>query len=228
MSHSPKDPDSCGGSSPCLLPRLTPDGTAVVDPQQARDVAQWRKVERERLIAARLAIDADSRAAQTKAIAKDLDELISGHKHDIVSLYWPIRGEPDLRTWMRERYERGTRIALPVALEANRSLSFREWHPYARLARGLWEIPYPADGIEVTPAVVLAPLVGFDGEGYRLGYGGAFFDRTLAVLHPRPLAIGVGYASSRIKTIFPQPYDVPMDWIVTGVSPPFQSSARRA
>lgn len=227
MTHSPKDPDACGGSSPCLLQQLTPDGTAAVDPQQARDVARWRKVERERLIAARVAMDADSRALQTKAIAKQLDELVSSHKEDIISVYWPIRGEPDLRAWMHERYERGTRIALPVALEAQRPLAFREWRPHARLARGLWKIPYPVEGIEVTPAVVLAPLVGFDGEGYRLGYGGAFFDRTLALLHPRPLAIGVGYACSRIKTIFPQPYDIPMDWIVTGASAPLRSSASR-
>jgi 5,10-methenyltetrahydrofolate synthetase len=200
----------------------------VIDPQQARDVAQWRKVERERLIAARLAMGADARAAQTKAIAKDLDALLAEQRTAIVSAYWPIRGEPDLRPWMLERYKQGMRIALPVALEAQRPLAFREWHPNARMARGLWKIPYPAEGTEVTPSVVLAPLVGFDVEGYRLGYGGAFFDRTLALLHPRPLAVGVGYASAKIKTIFPQPYDVPMDWIVTGSSAPFRSSASRA
>src|SRR6185312_11151331 len=118
MSHSPKDPDACGGSSPCLLHELTADGKSVVDPQQARDVAQWRKVERERLIAARLALDAHSRAAQTKAIAKDLDNLLAVHNAEIVGVYWPIRAEPDLRPWMHERHERGTRIVLPVALEA--------------------------------------------------------------------------------------------------------------
>jgi 5-formyltetrahydrofolate cyclo-ligase len=227
MSHSPKDPDGCGGSSPCLLHELTADGQSVVDPQQARDVAQWRKLERERLIVARLAIDAHSRAAQTKAIARDLDNLLSAQNAEIVGVYWPIRAEPDLRPWMHERHERGTRIVLPVALEARQALTFREWHPKARLARGLWMIPYPADGDELTPQVVLAPLVGFDEEGYRLGYGGAFFDRTLAQLQPRPLAVGVGYASAKIKTIFPQPYDIPMDWIVTGTSAPMRATACR-
>jgi 5,10-methenyltetrahydrofolate synthetase len=227
MSHSPKD-EAAGGSSPCLLHELTADGRSTIDPRQARDVAQWRKVERERLIAARLAMDAHARRAQTEAIAKQLDALIAEHQADIVSVYWPIRGEPDLRAWMQQRYQRGTRIALPVALEPHRALSFREWQPTAPLARGLWKIPYPAEGAEVTPAVVLAPLVGFDAEGYRLGYGGAFFDRTLALLHPRPLTIGVGYASAQIRTIFPQPYDIPMDWIVTGTSPPFRSRPRSA
>lgn len=188
--------------------------------QQARDVAQWRQLERERLIAARRALDADHRASQTQAMARDLDDLISANNADVVSVYWPMRGEPDLRQWMHERFERGTRIALPVALALRRPLTFREWHPRARLGHGLWQIPYPADGREVTPSVVLAPLVGFDRRGYRLGYGAGLFDRTLAVLQPRPLAIGVGYACASIETIYPQPHDIPMDWIVTGSSRP--------
>lgn len=189
------------------------------------EVAQWRKLERERLIAARLALDAQARALQTEAIARQLDELISAQPLDIVSAYWPIRGEPDLRPWMLRRHQQGTRIALPLALQPQRPLAFRQWQPGARMAHGLWQIPYPADGGELTPTIVLAPLVGFDEQGYRLGYGGAFFDRTLALLHPRPLVIGVGYAAARIKTIFPQPFDVPMDYIVTGSSPPIRSRA---
>ncbi len=110
-------------------------------------------------------------------------------------------------------------MALPVAVALGHPLAFREWHPQARLARGLWKIPYPADGAEVIPNVTIAPLVGFDGACYRLGYGGGFFDRTLANLNPRPLAIGVGYPGAALTTIFPQPHDVPMDWIVTGSSP---------
>jgi len=198
-----------------------------VDQQQARSVAQWRKLERERLVAARLALASEARASQAKAMALDLDGLISAHRIHAVSVYLPIRGEPDLRRWMHERFERGTRIALPVAVELHRPLVFREWRPHAPLARGLWNIPYPADGVEFVPDAVLAPLVGFDREGYRLGNGGGFFDRTLAVLRPRPMAIGVGYAFTQIETIFPQPHDIPMDWIVTGASSPLESSARR-
>jgi len=88
------------------------------------------------------------------------------------------------------------------------------------MARGLWKIPYPADGPEVQPGIVIAPLVGFDRQGFRLGYGGGFFDRTLARLAPRPLVIGLGYASSALDTIFPQPHDIGMDWIVTDEGPP--------
>ena len=192
---------------------------AVVDTRQPQDVARWRKAERERLLAARVALSPEARAAQTAAMGVDLDRLIPRDGAHIVSVYWPIRAEPDLREWMRARSGRGTRIALPVALAHGQPLTVREWHPGARLAHGLWRIPYPHDGAEVTPNVALAPVVGFDRECYRLGYGGGFFDRTLAALRPRPLVIGVGYECAAIETIFPQAHDIPMDWIVTGASP---------
>jgi len=200
---------------------LRSDGTAPdVDPQQIRDVARWRKAERERLIAARLALATEYRAAQTSAIANDLDRLIPIASGSIVSVYWPIRGEPDLRSWVRGKWEQGVRIALPVALALGQALVFREWRPNGPMARGLWKIPYPADGPEIVPTVTLAPVVGFDAACYRLGYGGGFFDRTLARMAAKPLVIGLGYPSSSITTIFPQPHDIPMDWIVTGSNPP--------
>ncbi len=118
--------------------------------------------------------------------------------------------------------ERGVRVALPVAVALGQPLMFREWRPNARLARGLWKIPYPADGADLVPTVVIAPVVGFDKECFRLGYGGGFFDRTLAAFDAAPLVIGVGYAGALIRTIFPQPHDIPMDWILTGAAPPLR------
>jgi 5,10-methenyltetrahydrofolate synthetase len=211
--------DSEGGSAPCLLHELSADGTAVVDPQQARDVARWRKVQRERLLAERMATPGTLRGQRTAALQEQLSLIVPADGR-IVSLYWPIRGEPDLRDWMRARCEQGMRIALPVATAYGRPLEFREWRPGEKMARGLWKIPYPADGPEVQPGIVIAPLVGFDRQGFRLGYGGGFFDRTLARLAPRPLVIGLGYASSALDTIFPQPHDIGMDWIVTDEGPP--------
>lgn len=207
------------GSPPCLLHELDGRG-AWVDPQQARDVARWRKGERERLLAARQALDPATRTRMTAAIAADLDRLIPAGDRVVLSVYWPIRAEPDLRTWMKARSQSGTRIALPVATALGKPLVFREWTPHARMARGLWQIPYPAEGAEIVPTVVLAPLVGFDSHCYRLGYGGGFFDRTLAELAPRPRIIGVGYALGELPTIYPQPHDIPMDWIVTGERAP--------
>lgn len=212
------------GSPPCFLHELNADGTPRVDPVQARDVARWRKAERERLIAARLKLTMEYRAAQASAIADDLDRLMPPAAGAIVSVYWPIRAEPDLRGWMRSKWEQGYRVALPVAVAVGQPLKFREWRPDGPLARGLWKIPYPADGAEVVPNVILAPVVGFDGACYRLGYGGGFFDRTLAAIEGRPLVIGLGYKDAAIATIFPQPHDIPMEWIVTGSRPPLPRS----
>jgi 5-formyltetrahydrofolate cyclo-ligase len=199
-----------------------PTGVVCSNPRHARDVARWRKAERERLISARLELSPDYRAAQTSAIASDLNRLIPSVTDTIVSVYWPIKVEPDLRSWMNAKSERGVHIALPVAIAIGQPLMFREWRPNARMARGLWKIPYPADGAEVVPTVVIAPLVGFDKDCFRLGYGGGFFDRTLAGLDATPLVIGIGYPGALIPTIFPQPHDIPMDWIVTGSAPPMQ------
>src|SRR5579863_5671621 len=219
-----RDPE--GGSPPCLLNELDANWSSVLDTQQARDVAQWRRAQRERLLTSRMAMEPELRAQHTAALIERLRTIVP-HDGRIVSLYWPIRGEPDLREWMRHRCAQGGRVALPVATTHGVPLKFREWRPGAALARGLWKIPYPAEGPEVLPQIVLGPLVGFDRQGFRLGYGGGFFDRTLAVLRPRPLVVGVGYAASAIETIYPQPHDIGMDWIVTGNGAPqrFERSA---
>jgi 5,10-methenyltetrahydrofolate synthetase len=177
-------------------------------------IRAWRKTERERLIAARLAIPADRRAAMAQEIAARLDAAIGDLAGRTVSLYWPFRGEPDLRPWLASINERGGRTALPIVVEKARPLIFRAYRPGDRLEKGVWNIPVPADGEVVVPDVTIAPLVGFDGENYRLGYGGGFFDRTLASLPTKPLTIGVGYQVQRIATIHPQPHDIPMDLVV--------------
>jgi len=83
------------------------------------------------------------------------------------------------------------------------------------MTKGIWDIPIPKERAVVMPDAVLVPLVGFDPCGFRLGYGGGYFDRTLAAARPRPYAIGLGYEDSVLPTIFPQPHDIPMDLIVT-------------
>ncbi|MBS0388537.1 MAG: 5-formyltetrahydrofolate cyclo-ligase [Proteobacteria bacterium] len=188
----------------------------MIDPHDAQAVQAWRKLERARLLAARTALAADYRAAQTRAIAAELDRRVASRTGTIVSVYWPIRGEPDLRPWMHAACERGLRIALPVAVALRQPLQFREWRPGAPMARGLWNIPHPADGPEVVPDVLLAPVVGFDAANYRLGYGGGFFDRTLAKLGGAPFVLGVGYPEAAIPTVHPQPHDIAMHAIVTG------------
>lgn len=182
------------------------------------EIAAWRKAERERLIALRLAIPAHTRADMAYAIAAALDASLGDLGDRMVSLYWPFRGEPDLRPWMERIAARGGRTALPVVVEKGRPLVFRAWRAGEPLEKGVWNIPVPSGGQPVLPDVVIAPLVGFDPAHYRLGYGGGFFDRTIAAMAPRPRVIGVGYDLQAIETIRPQPHDIPMDVIVTETS----------
>ncbi len=213
------DPERPAGyaSPPCFAHELQPGaaGFMAVDRQQAVDVARWRKAERACLIAARLAVPPEARRQAADAVAATLDVLVEPGLGLVVSLYWPFRGELDLRGWMARAAARGARVALPVVVAKARPLIFREWRQGCRMERGVWNIPAPAEGEILVPDVVVAPLVGFDPDGYRLGYGGGFFDRTLAALPTRPRAIGVGLASSEIASIYPQPHDIPMDAIVT-------------
>ncbi|MGH7006609.1 MAG: 5-formyltetrahydrofolate cyclo-ligase, partial [Alphaproteobacteria bacterium] len=109
----------------------------------------------------------------------------------------------------------GGTIALPVVIRKDWPLEYRKWTLETAMERGLWNIPVPSHGPCLQPSVVIAPLVGFDDAGYRLGYGGGFFDRTLAAMPARPRTIGVGYGGSRLPSIYPQPHDVRMDLIVT-------------
>lgn len=210
--------ESDGYASPaCSAHELDPAyvlGTET--PMDPREVARWRRAKRERLITARLAVPAAERAEAATAVARALDRLVAVEAGTVVSAYWPFRGELDLRGWLGGVIERGGRAALPVVVEKGRPLIFRDWAPGARMERGVWNIPVPDEGPEVVPDVVVAPLVGFDAGCYRLGYGGGFYDRTLAAI-PRPrLVVGVGLAGAEMPTIHPQPHDIPMDVTVTG------------
>jgi 5-formyltetrahydrofolate cyclo-ligase len=179
------------------------------------EVMQWRKAERQRLIGERLAIPGDIRRHQTDQIAANLDEVIGEVHGRVVSAYWPFRGEPDLRSFMDRVSSRGGRCALPVVVERGMPLVFRPWSPGEPLSKGVWNIPVPETTEEVVPDIVIAPLVGFDQACYRLGYGGGFFDLTLATMKNSPLKLGVGYRQQALVTIHPQPNDIPMDMVIT-------------
>jgi len=176
---------------------------------------QWRRTQRRRLLEERMALPVGERIAASACIAAQLDDCVDVAAGAMVSAYWPLRGEPDLRDWLRRGCARGVRCALPVVVEKGRPLSFREWTPGCVMARGVWDIPYPADGATVVPDVAIAPVVGFDRQTYRLGYGGGYFDRTLAALSPRPRVIGVGYEIAALDSIYPLAHDIPMACIVT-------------
>jgi 5-formyltetrahydrofolate cyclo-ligase len=172
-----------------------------LDRQAWTDVNRWRKAERERLIAARLAVPAEVRAHHGEAIAAGVLAEIGDVGGRIVSAYWPFRGEPDLRPLLAEIVKRGGRTALPVVIEKGRPLEFHFWQAGDGLSRGVWNIPVPAERHLAMPDIVLSPVVGYDPSCYRLGYGGGFFDRTLAAMPEKPRIIGVGSSAARLATI---------------------------
>ncbi len=136
-----------------------------------------------------------------------------------LGVYWPFQAEFDPRPLIDWLIAAGSAAALPAVVDKKGPLEYRAWRPGDPLVDGVWDIPVPERRDIVVPQAVLAPLVGFDPACYRLGYGGGYFDRTLAALAPRPLAIGVGFELSLLDTIHPQPHDIPMDLIVTEALP---------
>jgi 5-formyltetrahydrofolate cyclo-ligase len=215
------DHDHHGGyaSPPCFMHETDPDYGGLAedaDPQQRIDVMRWRKAERQRLIEDRLAIASEIRHRFSEQIAASLMDVIGDVAELTVSAYWPFRGEPDLRQLLEQITARGGRTALPVVTGRGQPLVFRAWAPRQPLERGVWNIPVPGSEAEmVEPDVVIAPVVGFDPACYRLGYGGGFFDRTLAAAAKTPRVLGVGYEQSAIATIYPLPHDIAMDVVVT-------------
>jgi len=179
------------------------------------DLRQWRKATREQLVATRATLDAALLEAWRKRIDSTLERSFPGLAHCRLAFCWPIKGEYDARHFARTLRERGALTALPVVVAPKTPLKFREWHPGVRLAVGPLDIPYPVDSPEVAPNAVLLPMNGWDAQGYRLGYGAGFFDRTLAALAKRPVVVGVSYEMARLDTIRPQPWDIPMDYVVT-------------
>ena len=179
------------------------------------ELKAWRKAERARLIGERERLDPATLDRWRRRIEATLERSFPGLSAAKVAFCWPMRGEYDARPLADTLRARGAVTALPVVVAPGQPLVFREWHPGVALASGPLGIPYPASSEPVVPTAMLVPLNGWDDAGYRLGYGAGFFDRTLAAMAKRPIAIGVGYELGRLATIHPQAWDVPMDWIVT-------------
>jgi 5,10-methenyltetrahydrofolate synthetase len=175
----------------------------------------WRKTERERLIAARVAVAPATLDSWRRRMDITLERSFPGLARCRLAFCWPIKGEYDARHLARTLRSRGALTALPVVVKPKSPLIFREWHPGVEMVAGVLDIPYPVGSPDVVPEAVLLPMNGWDLQGYRLGYGGGFFDRTLASLAKRPLTIGVTYEFAKLDTIHPQSWDIPMDYVVT-------------
>jgi 5-formyltetrahydrofolate cyclo-ligase len=184
-------------------------------PNDRASIKAWRRGERARLIERRTATSVDEREVWSAAITARLHELaeeIGAHR---IGFYWAFKAEFSALPFITEMLRQGREATLPVIVEKNAPMEFRRWTPETEMATGSWDIPIPKERRIVVPDLILAPLVGFDAENYRLGYGGGYFDRTLAALSPRPFTIGIGFELARLPTTHPQEHDIPMDVVVT-------------
>jgi 5-formyltetrahydrofolate cyclo-ligase len=182
---------------------------------EGAELKAWRRGERQRLLALRTRAPAAERRLWGQKIEARLRSLLDKRTNFILGVYWPFQAEFDPRPLIDWLVATGSAVALPAVVDKKGPLEYRAWRPGEELVDGVWGIPVPKAREIVLPQAVLAPLVGFDRRSYRLGYGGGYFDRTLAALSPRPLAIGVGFEMARIDTIYPQAFDIPMDIVVT-------------
>ena len=137
-----------------------------------------------------------------------------------ISGFWPMGDEIDIVPLLSQLHASGHPIGLPVVVGKGQPLIFRSWHPGLALVAGGFRTEVPPPGsAELAPEILIVPLLAFDAEGYRLGYGGGFYDRTLERLRgargKRPLAIGVAFSAQHVTRVPRDHYDQPLDWIVT-------------
>lgn len=178
-----------------------------------RDFLESKAKARQRLLAVRERMDAEQRGAADAAISQHVSATIAHRYDDTFGVYWPIRNEPNLHGLYLQLANQGIRLALPVIVNRTGPLLFADWTPGEKLDIDRWGICTPTQKRMVTPTALLVPCVGVDQAGFRLGYGGGFYDRTLASI-PRPMTIGIAYA----ETVTPFPHDehdVPMDIVIT-------------
>ena len=174
-----------------------------------------RAAARKARAAARAAPDAD--LAESRAQAHLL-RLLAAWPAEVIAGYWPIRTEIDPVPVLAALVGAGRRVALPVVEGAARPLAFREWQPGAAMAEGAYGAAVPAAGDWLRPDALVVPLLAFDAGLFRLGYGGGFYDRTLAGLRAEGgavLAVGFAFAAQEVATLPLEPTDLALDTVVT-------------
>ncbi len=183
--------------------------------EHTADSLVFRAALRREKLAARMALGEEAHTALSARIEAHLAALLMPLPPQAMAFCAPVRGEFDVRPLASLLIERGWRAAMPIVEAPDAPMSFRRWTPSTAMNVDRHGIPIPANGPNIVPDIVLLPLLAFDTQGFRLGYGGGYFDRTLAALVPRPLAIGVGFELARVADIRPQPHDMPLDAVVT-------------
>ena len=184
------------------------------------DAAPDKKALRQALIAQRLALP--DRLERAEALQRVLRIWLVGRPDTVIGAYWPIKGEfdplPALHRWKEDGElldePQLRRIGLPVVNKQHKTLTFHAWYPGCPMEEDAYGIPKPKDTEVIFPTLLFVPCVGYGPGGYRLGYGGGFYDRTLATLQPKPFTVGLGYGPGFIDDFEPEPHDVPLDAIL--------------
>lgn len=187
----------------------------------------------ESLIAAKA--DARSRAAKVRAAAHKAGgdaaaealaetglSFLGEEARGVVSGFYPYRSELDLRPLMSRLAAEGWTTALPIVQEAGKPLKFRAWVPGEATEPGAWDIPVPSpSAAAVEPDIMLVPLLAFDRAGYRLGYGGGFYDRTIEMFRAQRAltTVGAAFAAQEVEDVVRGVHDQPLDWVLTETGP---------
>lgn len=157
------------------------------------------------------------------AVLQDVMRIwLVGRPDTVIGAYWPIKGEfdplPALHRWKEDGelldQPQPRRIGLPVVDKVHKTMVFHAWYPGCRMEEDAYGIPKPKDTEVIVPTLMFISCVGYGPGGHRLGYGGGFYDRTLAILQPRPLTVGLGFTQGFLPDFEPQPHDIPLDAIL--------------
>ncbi|MEO6322122.1 MAG: 5-formyltetrahydrofolate cyclo-ligase [Polaromonas sp.] len=197
---------------------------------------------RKALVQSRL--DMPDRLARADMLQRVMRIWLVGSPHEVIGAYWPIKGEfdplPALYRWQEDavlspEFQENTplaqegrtqlatesmasrsprKIGLPVVNKLHKTLNFHAWYPGCPMEEDAYGIPKPKDTEVIVPTLLFVPCVGYGPGGYRLGYGGGFYDRTLATLSPRPITVGLGYSHGWLPDMEPEPHDIPLDVVL--------------
>ena len=189
------------------------------------DKAQDKKALREALIAQRLELP--DRLERADLLQRVMRIWLVGRPDTVIGAYWPIKGEfdplPALHRWKEDGELQGgpqrKRIGLPVVNKLHKTMTFHAWYPGCPMEEDAYGILKPKATELVAPTLLFVPCVGYAAGGYRLGYGGGFYDRMLATLEPKPFTVGLGFTQSYLDEFEHEAHDVPLDAILndTGV-----------
>jgi 5,10-methenyltetrahydrofolate synthetase len=184
------------------------------------DKSQEKRALRKQLVEARL--NMPDRMQRSDLLQRVMRIWLVNRPDIVIGAYWPIKGEfdplPALHRWKEDGElldePQPRRIGLPVVDKQHKTLKFHAWFPGCYMEEDAYGIPKPKDTEVIVPTLLFVPCVGYGPGGFRLGYGGGFYDRTLATLQPKPYTVGLGFTNGFIGDLEPEPHDVPLDAIL--------------